>query len=587
MVLSFKLLFSSLATVNVALSSATQNQTRYNPALPGWHSDPSCVFVPEWDNTTFCTSSTLRLTPGLPIYVSRDLTNWKLISHALSRKSQYPEYDQSLAQSDGIWAPTIRYHKGTFYIITIYNNQALGKATGLIFKSTDPYSDCSWSDPIRYDAKTIDPDIFWDDDGTAYVATAGTNLQTLDTETGVLGEPRVIWNGTTGIYLEGPHLYKKDGYYYLLTAEGGSGLNHSVTMARSTNIWGPYESHPHNPVLTNRNTSAYFQNIGHADLFPDASGNWWSSALAWRSGPAGRNYPMGREMVLTTVTWPSGAWPTFAPVRGVQSGWPLPPSPSLPGAGPLTSAPDAFDFAPNTSLPRNLATWGWPDPSAYAISPPGHPHTLRLTPSPASITDGHANYTAGYDIANRTLLLRRQTHTLFEFSIDLSFAPTALDEEAGVTVFLNDVQNIALGVVMLRDNATATLAPHLRLLASGIQSNAADDDDAVPAPVVLPMPRAWRGDAVRLSVRAENETHYAFYAAGRARPADARAVAWVPATVVSGGVGPFTGSLVGVYATSNHGNGTAPAYISRWRYHGLGQAVGNGVIVPSDATELS
>ncbi|KAH7008936.1 glycosyl hydrolase [Ilyonectria destructans] len=205
-ILSKLLPLTLLAAATVSCSSAEQTQTRYNPAIPGWHSDPSCVFVAERDNTTFCTSSTFLLTPGLPIHASKDLANWKLISHALSREGQCPDYDQSLAQSDGIWAPTIRYHNGTFYIITIYNNQIQSKTTGLIFNTTDPFSDSAWSDPIRYDAEFIDPDLFWDDDGTAYIATAGTNLQTVDLETGTLSTPRNIWNGTTGEFLEGPHV---------------------------------------------------------------------------------------------------------------------------------------------------------------------------------------------------------------------------------------------------------------------------------------------------------------------------------------------------------------------------------------------
>lgn len=232
------------------------NETRYNPAIPGWHSDPSCVFVAEKESTTFCTSSTFLLTPGLPVHASKDLKTWKLASHALSRPSQLPDYEKSLAQSDGIWAATIRYHNEAFYIITMYRNNILDpKSTILIFKSTNPYNDSAWSDPIRYVTQFIDPDIFWDEDGTTYIATAGTFLQTVDLETGNFSEAHSIWNGTTGEFLEGPHIYRKDGYYYLLVAEGGSGLNHSVTMARSKDIWGPYESNPANPVLTNAHTS--------------------------------------------------------------------------------------------------------------------------------------------------------------------------------------------------------------------------------------------------------------------------------------------------------------------------------------------
>ncbi|KAJ6099291.1 hypothetical protein N7467_000826 [Penicillium canescens] len=578
---SLKFLFALIAAVNAAYSLAPHAQTRHNPAIPGWHSDPSCIFVPDRDNTTFCASSTFLLTPGIPIYASKDLTTWRLASHALSREAQYPEFNLSIPQTDGIWAPTLRYHKGVFYVIVIYKKNISGKSTGLIFNSTNPFSDNAWNVPVQYQAESIDPDLFWDDDGTSYVATAGTNLQTVDVTTGALGEPRRIWNGSTGNFLEGPHLYKKDGFYYLLAAEDGSGLNHSVTIARSKSLWGPYQGYEKNPVLTNRNTSEYFQNIGHADLFQDANGHWWSSALTWRSGPEGQTYPMGREMALTPVTWKQGDWPSFAPVRGIQEGWYLPPSKAIPGDGPFVNDPDIVDFEPNSTLPRNFAFWRWPNKKSYTVSPPSHPRTLRLTPSMASITSGYKNYTAGYDGTDFTLIMRRQTDTLFQYSVDVSFAPTVENEEVGVTVFLNQVQNINLGIAMLPANSAnktdSTLKPHFRFLVSGLVSNEKD----IPSPFVTSVPSSWSQDPIRLIIRAENETHYSFFAASSSRPWDLLRLGQAPATIVSGGVGPFTGSLVGVYATTNNGKGSTKSYISRWRYFGLAQEIGNGDLVHS------
>jgi beta-xylosidase len=133
-----------------------------------------------------------------------------------------------------------------------------------------------------------------------------------------------------------------------MTAEGGSVLNHSVTIARSANISGPYESFAANPVLTNRNTSEYFQNVGHADLFQDQRSQWWSSA--WL-GAQGRTYPMGREMVLTPVIWNKGCWPA---ARGTESGWYLPSSTDIPGDGPYADGPDVVDFKPNSTISRDF-----------------------------------------------------------------------------------------------------------------------------------------------------------------------------------------------------------------------------------------
>ncbi|GKT56771.1 xylosidase arabinofuranosidase [Colletotrichum tofieldiae] len=540
-----------LGLLAILCSTATaQNQTSYNPSLPGWHSDPSCVFVAERDNTTFCTTSSVLLTPGLPVLVSQDLVNWKTASHAISRESQLPDYAQSIPQSDGIWAATIRYHNGTFYIVTIYRSNILeGKEgkKGLIFNTTDPYSDSAWGDPIRYDTADIDPDLFWDDDGTAYSTTAGISIATIDPATGIRGEAHNIWNGTTGEFLEGPHLYKKDGIYYLMIAEGGSGLNHSVTIARSKNILGPYESNPANPVLTNAHTDQYFQNIGHADLFQDAYGQWWSSALCWRSGPEGLSYPMGREMVVTPVSWPEGDWPTFAPVRGRVEGWTRPLVKDIPGDGSLFND-DVIDFE-DPSLPSHFAFWRFPNRESYAVSPAGHPGTLQLTQSWGSIMDGVDNFTAGFDRIDRTLIMRLQVDTLFEYSVDADFSPKTQGEEVGVTVFLNEVQNINLGIVMLPSNttfnSTATgrngprVRPHLRFRVSGGGSL---NKKEIPETVVKPVPCSWAGQPIRLTIRAEDSERYSLYAASSARAKETEIkLGTAPSSLVSGGMGDFTG----------------------------------------------
>lgn len=603
-----------LTSLLVVAAAATSNQQRdttvYNPALPGWHSDPSCVFVPDWNSTTFCTASSFLSTPGLPIIATKDLQNWKLVSHALTRPQTIPEFDRSLAQSDGIWAATIRYHDGVFYIATVFTFTTIESGRtrfGLIFNSTDPFNDDAWSDPLRYEPEYIDPDLFWDVDGKAYIASAGTFIQEVNLETGVLGEAVNIWNGTTGEFLEGPHIYRHDDYYYLMVAEGGSGLNHSVTIARSRNLTGPYEDNPNNPVLTNRDTDEFFQNIGHADLFQDTTGQWWSSALSWRSGPEGVTYPMGREMVLTPVTWPKGEWPEFSPVRGTRDVRNFTQNLHIGGTGPLIGEPDIFDFAPNSTLPKNIVYWRWPEASSYVISPENHPNTLQLKPSYFAITDGSKNSTAGYDIGHRTLATRKQTDTLFQYSIDIDFKPVVPDEEAGVTTYLNQVQNHAFGIVNLHGNSSANSSReaepslHFRFVTSAFGSL----QQPMTEPVTEPVPENWQHSSIRMFVQAQNETHYAFSAAPVDNLAEKRVFAFGEASLLSGGQGDFTGkkselvfeiaahklttfpiflgTLVGVYATSNRGNGTTNAYISRWRYNGLGQEIDNCEFVSSKA----
>ncbi|KAL4757193.1 glycosyl hydrolase [Aspergillus foveolatus] len=411
----FKHLFAFTVAANATCSSALETQVRLNPAIPGWHSVPTCVFVAEKENTTFCATSTFLLTPGLPVYASKDLTNWKLASHALSRESQFGEINLSIAQSDEIWAPTIRSHD--VYIITIYRGNVCQKSTGLIFNTTESFRNNLWS----------------------RLATSGTDLQTVDVRTGALGERHRIWNGTTGIYLEGPHLYRKDGYYYLLTAEAG---------------WGSITRSP------------------------------WP-ALAWRSGPEGKRYPMGREMVLTSVTWKEGDWPSFHPVRGVSDkGWYLAPSKDIPGDGAFVNDPDVVDFEPNSTIPRHFVFWRSSSRDKYTVSPPGHTGTLRLKPSKGSITAGYNNLT---------------------YNVDVSFSPQVQNEEIRVTVFINQVQNINLSIVMLPSkNATSQLpplAPHFRDLVSALGSEVKQN---FSQPIIKPGPHSWLDEPVRLIIRAEN-----------------------------------------------------------------------------------
>lgn len=162
-------------------------------------------------------------------------------------------------------------------------------------------------------------------------------------------------------------VYKKDGWYYLMIAEGGTELDHAITIARARRITGPYEGYENNPILTNRGTDEYFQTVGHGDLFQDADGNWWGACLATRSGPEWEVYPMGREAVLFPVTWEEGEWPILSPVRGEMSGpLPLPADrDTVPGDGPFVSDPDVYDFAEGTAIPRNLVYWRVPRDGAF------------------------------------------------------------------------------------------------------------------------------------------------------------------------------------------------------------------------------
>lgn len=537
----FKVIICALCFLPAAVLSA-KNSTYTNPVMPGWHSDPSCIFVAEMDNSFFCSTSSFLSFPGLPIWTSKDLINWRLASHVFSRPEQVPQIANTTVQNGGMWGTTIRYHDGVFYVAVAYTPEIPFVVTGFIFKTTNPYDNSAWSDPLVFPLIDIDPGLFWDDDGMVYMQFSGIHQMTIDLETGALGPASIIWTGFTMFIPEGPRMIKKDGFYYLMIAEGGTELGHHEAIARSTNIWGPYESYSGNPILTATNTTEYFQTVGHADLFQDPSGNWWGSALATRSGPAWENYPMGRETVLLPVTWNEGEWPILQPVRGLMSGWPMPlPTRDVPGTGPFVEDPDAIDFPPGSAIPPHFLYWRFPPQDAFTVSPEGYPNTLRLRPTTSNLTS-IAPITTAEEL---TLIMRVQTDTLFTFSVDIvSFEPKIEEEEVGVTAFLTQTQHLDLGIVLLpiSNDKSANLAPHLRFRVTNVPALVGNFDGIVPTTTKI-LPNSWLGAPIRLQIKAVNETYYAFSAASSKEPSKIVLMGVAPATILSGADGEFSGKI--------------------------------------------
>ncbi|KAF2755191.1 glycoside hydrolase family 43 protein [Pseudovirgaria hyperparasitica] len=542
----------------------------YNPIIPGFYPDPSCIFVPEWDNTFFCASSSFNAFPGVPIHASKDLQNWKLIGNALNRPEQLPGLAHTNGSTSGVWAPTLRYHDGLFYIITtnVFDNKAIAdpaKWDNFIISAKDPFDPASWTEGIHFPFQGYDTSLFWHENGKVYVTgshyhriKAGIRQTTIDLTTGELGgEFQEIWLGTGGIAVEGPHIYQRDGWYYLLAAEGGTGVNHMVTMARSKDIMGPYEGDTTNPLLTNANTTQYFQTVGHADLFQDKSENWWGVALSTRSGPKYENYPMGRETIMVPVTWDEGKFPVFSNATGAIETRVLPTKDvEIKGTGPLCDASDRINFTAGSVLPVHFLHWRFPEPSAYVISPTDHPNILQLTPSKLNLTglDGASAATP------QTFVGRRQTHTLFTYSVILDYVPKTVNEEAGITAFLTQNHHIRLGVTLLQ--SSNPMEPVLSLSFYAISSK------PVPEAFTVPLPLAWQSQPLKLEIKAYNLTHYTFSAGPADAQSEMQTFANLNNEIVSYG---FTGTLLGVYATSNGGEGKTAAYVSKWRYTGQGQ----------------
>ncbi|KAI0026106.1 glycoside hydrolase family 43 protein [Xylariomycetidae sp. FL0641] len=557
-----------------------ENSTYYNPILPGFHPDPSCIFVPEWEDTFFCASSSFNAFPGIPLHASKDLQNWKLIGHVLNRREQLPKLAETNRSTSGIWAPTIRYHEGTFWLVTTLVNDELAdddasRWDNIIFQSENPYDPSAWTVATHFAFEGYDTSPFWDVDGTSYIVGAhaykvypGIMLAGVDLQTGDVGDWTMLWNGTGGMAPEGPHIYRKDEWYYLLAAEGGTGLEHMVTMARSKDLHGPYVANPANPVLTNANTTSYcefalLKSTSPTELTCPASPNLirrWGVALSTRSGPEYLYYPMGRETVMVPVRWDDddGAFPVWSAVRGSMTGWRLPAKNlDLGGPGPFINEGDSVDFA-SARLPVHFTHWRYPDAAAYAASPAERPGTLRLRASALNLTGRDGNSAAGG--GPPTFVGRRQQATWFTYSVDLvGFAPTVPGEEAGVSVFLTQNHHLDLGVVLLVEEEEQEEEARLYLRYRGISYV------PVPDPVVVPVPRAWAEGPLRLQISARNASHYALRAGP---PHDVRTLVEVPNDGVSWG---FTGVLLGAYCTSNGSKGNASAYFARWRYTPQGQ----------------
>ena len=276
-----------------------------NPVIQGFHPTPSVCRVGDdfyLVNSSFC------YFPGVPVYHSKDLVNWELIGNALDRESQLPL--RGAFSWIGIFAPTIRYHEGTYYIVSTN----VGNGGNFLITAKDPRG--PWSEPVWLEQLGIDPSL-WFEDGKCYMVSNPNDIITLceiDPVTGKQLSPgKPVWQGMGMRYPEAPHIYKKDGWYYLLLSEGGTEIAHCMTIARSKNIYGPYVANPANPILTNCNVkgqNSQIQAVGHGDFVQAKDGSWWTVFLGQRHY-GGSYHHLGRETCLAPMEWKTGLWPVI------------------------------------------------------------------------------------------------------------------------------------------------------------------------------------------------------------------------------------------------------------------------------------
>ena len=417
-----------------------------NPVLAGFHPDPSIVRAGD---RYYLVNSSFTYFPGIPVFESTDLVHWRQIGNVIDRPSQL-DFD-GLGMSRGVFAPAIEYHDGTFYVV----NTAVDSGGNFIATATNPagpWSDLHWLPTIG----GIDPSLFFDDDGRTYLLNndAPVGQPRYDGHRAIwmqefdlarmqpFGPRKVLIDGGVDpsknpMWIEGPHIFKRDGWYYLNCAEGGTGSQHSQVILRSRQVWGPYEPYEKNPILTQRDLPADrahpITNAGHADLVEGADGRWWATFLASRNY-GGVHYNTGRETFLLPVEWKDG-WPVILePGREIPYVAPGPGYMSPTG----TQAPLTGNFTWRDEFDEPALDRAW----MY----------VRVPKQPWADLTGHAGRLAmrplaeGLDtLRNPAFLARRQQHTAFEASTALQ-VPVEAGIEAGIAAFQNETHWYFLGV---------------------------------------------------------------------------------------------------------------------------------------------
>jgi len=421
-------LFLSVVLCGAFVAALAKNGVRTfrNPIISGFHPDPSiCRFGDDY----YLVNSSFEYFPGVPIFHSKDLVHWQQIGYCLTRKSQL-NLDR-MRSSGGIYAPTIRYHDGTFYMVTTL----VGGGGNFYVTAKNPAG--PWSDPVWLDKEGIDPSLFFDDDGTVYytrhqgmgdgyIAQSKLNLQTGKLE----GELKEIWRGTGGIWPEGPHLYKFDGKYFLMIAEGGTSYGHKVTVARSDSPWGPFVPDPKNPILTHSNhPDNPIQATGHADLVETPDGLWMVCLGIRPQG--GQFHHLGRETFLAPVAWSEDGWPVVNKSNPLQFEM---PSPNIPEH--TWSEEKAKDDFKEDHLGFEWNFLRNPIEENYSLTE--RRGYLRLKGSSITLSEQDSP----------SFVARRQTDLDFKASAQIDFQPQHENEEAGLVLRGNDKNHCEIGVAL-------------------------------------------------------------------------------------------------------------------------------------------
>ena len=508
-----------------------------NPILPGFNPDPSILRV---DDDYYIATSTFEWYPGVQIHHSRDLRHWRLLTRPLRRASQLNMLGDP--DSCGIWAPCLTYSDGLFYLVyTDVKRYGLTTQAGSTSASlrdfhnyvvTSERIDGEWSDPVYLNSSGFDPSLFHDDDGRKYLLNmrwdhrpgrnrfAGIVLQEYSaSERRLTGSRHLIFKGTPLGFTEGPHLYKRGGYYYLLTAEGGTGWGHAVTLARSHDLTGPYDLHPDTYILTSRHRpDIELQRAGHADLVETRAGETYLAHLCGRPLRNRGRCTLGRETAIQKMAWGADGWLRTADGEGLPRS--EAPAPDLP-AHPFPAAPVREDFDARR-LPIDFQWLRSPRPETlFSLTErPGH---LRL----------YGRESVG-SLFEQALVARRLQAHCASVSTSVAFEPQDFQQAAGLICYYNSFKFHYLYVA-----EDEVAGKHIRVMSRDqVQS------DALTPPITVP-----RGVPIELRTEIDYERlRFGYRAPGHDWQ-------WLPeqfdASILSDEAGPpglpnFTGAFVGM-----------------------------------------
>jgi len=507
------------------------NDYYYNPILPGWYSDPSICSNGE---DYFMVTSTFSYFPGVPLFHSKDLVNWEQVSYVLDRESQLPLKGQKT--SAGIFAPAISYNPAnkTYYMVT--TNVGAGN---FFVKTQDPFG--KWSEPIWLkDVRGIDPSFFFDDNGHAYILNNDEPegkamydghraiwIQEFDVNTDkTFGPRKVLINGgihlaEKPIWIEGPHMYKINGKYFLMDAEGGTSINHSEVILTGTDPMGEFKPCEKNPILTQRhlnpNRKEPITCAGHADLVQTKAGDWWAVFLACRPID-GKFENLGRETFLMPVRWTEDGYPFIT--EGEET------IPMIVQKKGVVRQADAKlgNFESNESFDGTALGLEW-----LTLRTPAK-EFYSLTETPGFLTLKSADTNAS-ETNTPAFVCRRMQHHKFESTTSLDFNPVNEQEAAGMLLYKDELHQYFLSVSKSGKGRKVSV---VKIAKDGSEVVAYQD--------------IKKGKPLQLKVVSKGTTYDFYYSLGNnkwvavATDVDARYLS----TANSWG---FTGTTIGLYAT--------------------------------------